>query len=59
MSRRPNVIRPVKLTLHLPEDIYVKVATHLYSPSAQRIPDGAWQRFFIARINEFFAKEPS
>ena len=55
MSRQPDVIRPIKLTTTLPEDIRVPLDLHLYSELEGRIPKGAYQRFLIERIQEFFS----
>lgn len=55
--RRPNVIRPIKLNISLPEDIRAKLDLYLYSEAEGRVPMGAYQRFFIERINEFFSSQ--
>lgn len=55
MPRMPDPIRPTKLHLGLPEDIRTQLDLVLYSPLEQRVPKGAYQRFFIDRIREFFA----
>jgi hypothetical protein len=52
--RRPNIVRPVKLTINLPEDVASKLALFLFSELEGRIPHGAYQKFFVERINEFF-----
>lgn len=49
-----KLIRPVPLTLKLPEDIRTKLDLYLWSDLEQRIPKGAYQNFFVARIQEFF-----
>lgn len=54
MAKPPNVIRPRKLTLHLPETEATRLDLYLWSPSQQRVPHGAYQAFFIERIKEFF-----
>lgn len=54
MARRPNLIRSVKLTVMIPEDLHAKLALYLYSESELRVPVGAYQRFFVERITEFF-----
>lgn len=54
MSRRPNILRPVSLHLMLPEDLYAKLAVHLYSSAEGKVPKGSFQKFFCERINEFF-----
>ena len=54
MARPPNVLRSIKLTLCLPEDLYAKLSVHLYSAAEGRVPKGAYQKFFSDRINEYF-----
>lgn len=56
MSRHPNVTKPTKLTLMLPEDVRSRLDKHLYNASLRRVPLGAYQAFFVARINEYFAR---
>ena len=56
--RRPDVIRPIKLTTTLPEDIRVKLDLHLFSDLEDRVPKGAYQKFLIDRIQEFFDSRP-
>ena len=55
MPRPPNIIRPTLLHLALPKDIREKVDGHLYSELEGRVPKGAYQRFFMERIHEFFS----
>lgn len=55
MPRQKLIHRPRKLTLHLPEDVVAQVDLFLFSPALGKIPEGAYQRFFTDRINEFFA----
>lgn len=55
MPGKPNLMRPVKVTTNLPEDIHGRLMLHLYSPAEGRIPKGALSRFLIERISEFFA----
>lgn len=52
--RQPDVIRPIKLTTTLPEDVRAKLDLHLWSDLEARVPKGAYQRFFIDRIRDFF-----
>ena len=49
-----KLIRPVLIHTTLPEDIHAKLCLHLYSEVEQRIPKGAFQRFFVERITEYF-----
>lgn len=57
MPRRPNIIRPVQTLITLPEDIRARLDLHLYSDLEGRVPHGEYQRFFVARILEFFGHE--
>ena len=54
MPRPPNVIRPSLLHLALPEDIRAKLDLFLWSDLEGRVPKGAYQRFFMERIQEYF-----
>jgi hypothetical protein len=56
MSRQPNLKKPTKLTLMLPEDIRLRLDRFLYDPSMGRVPIGAYQAFFVARINEYLSR---
>ena len=52
--RQPDIIRPIKLTTTLPEDVRARLDLHLFSTLENRVPKGAYQQFFIERIREFF-----
>jgi hypothetical protein len=54
MSGRALVTRPTKLTMHLPEDIRGRIDLHLFSEVEGCIPKGAYQRFFLMLIKDFF-----
>lgn len=54
MPRRPNLDRPVKLTLVLPESVRARLDLHLFSELEGRVPQGRYQAFFLERIQEFF-----
>ncbi len=57
MSRPPNIIPSVALKLKLPEDLRGKLDLYLYSPSEGAVPRGAYQRFFVERLTEFFNRQ--
>jgi hypothetical protein len=57
MARQPSIIRQQKINLSLPEDIYARLNLHLYSDIEGCVPRGAYQKFFIERIQEYFSKE--
>lgn len=54
MPRRPELDRPTLLNLSLPESVRAKLDLLLFSELEGRVPKGAYQDFFIARIQEFF-----
>ncbi len=54
MSRPRGILRPIPLTLKLPEDERTRLDLFLYSDLESKVPFGAYQRFFLARLNEFF-----
>lgn len=57
MSGKPNVLRPITLHTSLPEDLHGRLSAYLFSPSENRVPKGAYQRFIIDRIIEFFNRK--
>lgn len=54
MSRRPNTIPSILLNVALPQPTHARLVLHLYSDLEGRVPQGAYQRFFVERIDEFF-----
>jgi hypothetical protein len=54
MPRRPNIDRPTRLELKLPESLRAKLDLHLFSEVEGRVPKGGYQAFFEQRIREFF-----
>jgi hypothetical protein len=56
MPRHANIEQPTRLTLVLPRDVREKLDKHLHNSSLGKIPVGAYQTFFVARINEYFAR---
>lgn len=55
VGRPPNVLRPCKLSVYLPEDLKAKLDLHLFSAVEGRIPHGAYSGFFADRVREFFS----
>jgi hypothetical protein len=51
---QPNIIRPTKLTMHIPEDVRARMDLFLWSEVEQRVPKGAYQQFIVRLINRFF-----
>lgn len=54
MSGKPSLIPFVALNTTLPVPLRARLDEWLYSPLERRVPKGAYQAFFIARITEFF-----
>ena len=53
-GRPQNILRPVKLTTYLPEDIRAQLDIHLFSTVEGRVPHGAYSKFLAERVREFF-----
>lgn len=57
MARQPDILRPIRLHTTFPEDIRAKLDLYLYSEAEGRVPKGAYQRFIIERIRQFFSRD--
>ena len=53
-GRRPNIEPSVATNLHLPESVRTRLDLVLFSELEGRVPKGAYQRFFLERLQEFF-----
>jgi hypothetical protein len=56
MPRHANLDAPTRLTLILPKEVRDKLDKYLYNASLGKIPLGAYQTFFVARIQEYFSR---
>ena len=56
MSKRPNIIPSQQLNVALPLPLYSKLSAHLYSDLEQRVPHGAYSRFLIDLLQQFFSQ---
>ena len=54
MSRRPNPTPSIMLNVALPAPQHSQLTLHLFSELEGRVPLGAYQRFLVERINEYF-----
>jgi hypothetical protein len=54
MARPANTVRPATLHLHIPEDLKTRLDLFLWSALEVRVPHGAYTRFLIPLIREFF-----
>ncbi|QGH72972.1 MAG: hypothetical protein [Siphoviridae sp. ctdEk19] len=50
MPRPKRTIRPRHLHLSLPEDVLAKLDLLLFCPVEGRVPQGAYQKFFLERL---------
>ena len=53
-GRKRSIVPSVALNLALPEDWRVRVDLLLHSEFEGRVPKGAYQRFFLERLVDFF-----
>lgn len=53
-GRPPRILRPVKMTIYLPEDVKAKLDLHLFSAIEGRVPHGNYSNFLTERVREFF-----
>ena len=58
MGKPPLIVRPTKLTMALPEDVRARLDLELYSETESRVPHGAYQQFFLARLRDYFNSRP-
>jgi hypothetical protein len=56
VARPPNIFPSIRLELKLPENIYARLISELYSPSQGRVPQGAYQKFFLQLLNQHWSK---
>lgn len=57
MPRPKNALAAKKLHVAVPGQWGTRLDLLLYSPTEQRIPFGAHQRFLVERIREFFERD--
>ncbi len=55
MPKPANPTPSRSINLHLPADLAMKVSLHLFSELDGRVPQGAYARFFIPLIKQYFA----
>lgn len=57
-GRKPLTVPTVALNVALPEDWRARLDLLLYSEFEQRVPKGAYQRFFLERLADYFDSKP-
>lgn len=55
MPKPKSAIPTEEIHLRIPLDVYAALQSFLFSPAEGRVPLGAYQSFFSARIREFFS----
>lgn len=55
MGRRPALVPLIDFKCQLPEDLHAQLTLHLFSELEGRVPYGAWTRFFVGLVREFFS----
>lgn len=55
MPRPRNIMPTREIKMSLPEDVALRLQLFLTSDLDGKVPFGAYQQFFVARINEFLA----
>lgn len=56
MPRPPNIIRPTRLEVSIPEDLRARLELHLWSDTEKRVPHGAYQRLINQLLREHLDK---
>lgn len=51
-----KIDRPIMLHVALPLSIRTRLDLHLFSELEGRVPKGAYQEFFIERLQEYFSQ---
>lgn len=59
MARPPKVDRPVRQEIYLPESLHSELTILLFSSAEQRVPHGAWSRFFETLARNALAQLPA
>lgn len=57
MPRPADILRPTQLEISLPEDVRAQLDLYLFSEAEGCVPRGAYKRFFVSRLREFFGAE--
>ena len=58
MARPLKTDRPIRQEIYLPESLHAELAIRLYSSAEQRVPHGAWSKFFEALARQALAQLP-
>lgn len=58
MARPPKADRPVRQEIYLPQSLHDQLTLILWSPAEQRVPHGAWSKFFETLARQALAKLP-
>ena len=58
MARPLKIDRPIRQEIYLPESLHSELSLRLYSSAEQRVPHGAWSKFFEALARQALAQLP-
>jgi hypothetical protein len=53
--QRKKIVPSQRVEIWLPEPLLEQLKAHLYSELERRVPQGAYQAFFSARLREYFS----
>ena len=53
-GRKPGLEPAIATNLHLPESVRTRIDLLLFSEVEGRVPKGAYQRFFLGLVQDFF-----
>lgn len=53
MPRRPNLDRPTRVEIQLPESLHTKLTLLLFSELEGRVPFGSYSSFYTERTKEY------
>lgn len=58
MPRKPNLDKPTRLEVSIPETLRGQLDLLLFSPLEGCVPKGAYSSFIAERLREFFTSNP-
>ena len=58
MARPKSPVPTEPLNLRLPVNLFARLSTSLMDEFSLKVPRGAYQEFFVDRLNEYFSRTP-
>jgi hypothetical protein len=59
MPRRPNIERPIKLEVSLPQSLRGRLDLHLWNPAQGQVPRGAYSALIVRLLTDYLIKMES